>query len=93
VQAAAAAVQAASDARIQELQHELELADAARLQVPLAPPPAQPAASSPADVLALNLALHNLSAWVSNPELVKPVALGVITTVRNLNISDMCAAL
>ena len=87
VQAAAAAVQAASDARIQELQHELELANAARLP----PSPAPPAASSPADVLALNLALHNLNAWVSNPELVKPVALGVIITVKN--VSDMCAAL
>ena len=87
VQAAAAAVQAASAARIQELLHELELANAARLP----PSPAPPAASSPADVLALNLALHNLNAWVSNPELVKPVALGVIITVKN--VSDMCAAL
>jgi hypothetical protein len=89
VQAAADAAQAASDARIQQLQlqHELELANATRLPSQ----PAQPAASSPADVLALNLALHNLNAWVSNPELVKPVALGVIITVKN--VSDMCAAL
>ncbi len=82
-----AAVPAAADAQIQELRNELELANATRR----APTPTQPAADHPADVLALNLALHNLSAWVANPDLVKTVALGVIITVKN--VSDMCAAL
>ena len=81
------AVQLAADIQIRELRIELELANVARRT----PPPTPPAADSPTDVLALNLAMHNLNAWVANPDLVKTVALGVIVTVKE--VSDLCATL
>ena len=77
------AVQLAADIQIRELRIELELANVARRT----PPPTPPAADSPTDVLALNLAMHNLNAWVANPDLVKTVALGVIVTVKE--VSDL----
>ena len=82
-----AAVQAAADAQIQGLRVELELANALRQALP----PTPLVTDTQTDNLALSLALHNLHAWVANPDLVKTVALGVIVTVKE--VSDLCAAL
>jgi hypothetical protein len=80
-----AAVQAAADVQIQELRDELLRANAAFR----APTPAQPAADTAANALTMTHAISNLNAYVTNPELVKTVALGVVITVRN--VSDVTA--